>query len=123
MDDITLHTTIIMGVGLLGAVVPVLPGPPLVWLGALYYSYRTDWTEVSWLTLAVLFVSAVHPAAHADVLDECSGAKKTGASAGLRWPAWWAASSACWLLSLPGLFIGSIRGHCSCRVHAHKELE
>jgi uncharacterized protein YqgC (DUF456 family) len=35
MDDITLHTTIIMGVGLLGAVVPVLPGPPLVWLGAM----------------------------------------------------------------------------------------
>jgi uncharacterized protein YqgC (DUF456 family) len=120
MDDITLHTTIIMGVGLLGAVVPVLPGPPLVWLGAMYYSYRTDWTEVSWLTLAVLFLLAVIGST-ADVWMSALGAKKTGASGWATLASMVGGFIGLLVFSLPGLFIGSIAAIALVEYSRHKD--
>lgn len=46
-------------VGLAGSVIPVLPGPFLIWLGALVYAWAGGFTDIGWFTLTVLFVLAV----------------------------------------------------------------
>lgn len=46
-------------VGLVGAVVPVIPGPPLIWLGALVWASGEQFRHVDWVTLAVLGVIAL----------------------------------------------------------------
>lgn len=45
--------------GLIGAVLPVLPGPPLIWLGVLAWAWADGFTHVSWITVAVLGVLAL----------------------------------------------------------------
>jgi len=43
-----------MLVGLIGCIIPVLPGPLLVLLGAFVYAWHTDYMVVSWAVLGVL---------------------------------------------------------------------
>lgn len=42
--------------GVLGAFLPMLPGSPLIFAGALLYDYGTQWETFGWLWLGVLFV-------------------------------------------------------------------
>ena len=70
--------------GLLGSVVPSVPGPPLIFLGALIYALCRGFTHVGWLTL--LFLALI--AALAQILDYLAsayGAKKFGGS---KWGIW-----------------------------------
>src|SRR3712207_3724152 len=109
MDGVILATTVIMVIGLLGAVIPFVPGPPLVWVGALYYAWRTDWTEVGWPILTLLLVLAI-VGGTADLWMGYLGARTGGAS--------WLATLASLVggvigllvFSLPGAIIGSIGG-------------
>lgn len=79
MSPIMTATAIIMGVGLLGAILPLIPGPPIVWLGALYYAWQTSWVEVSWPSLTLLLLLAL-VGSTADLWMGYLGASKGGAS-------------------------------------------
>ncbi len=46
-------------IGLIGAVVPVLPGPFLIWLGALIWAWGDGFVRVGWPTLIVLLLLAL----------------------------------------------------------------
>jgi uncharacterized protein YqgC (DUF456 family) len=48
-----------MLLGLIGAVVPLLPGPLIIWIGAFVWAWGDGFTRVGWVTLAVLFVLAL----------------------------------------------------------------
>jgi uncharacterized protein YqgC (DUF456 family) len=45
---------VLIAIGLVGAVVPVIPGPPLVWLGIFVWALNTRFERVEGITLAVL---------------------------------------------------------------------
>lgn len=50
---------LLMLVGLVGAVVPILPGAPLIWLGAFAWALGENFQRVDWVTLIVLGVLAI----------------------------------------------------------------
>ena len=120
MNQIEIETAIIMVIGLLGCIVPLLPGPPIVWLGALYYSWRTDWAEVGWPMLALLLMLALI-ASTANWWMSYLGARKSGASG-------WASLASIVggiigmiVLNLPGAIIGSIAGIALVEFQRHRD--
>lgn len=46
-------------IGLAGSVIPVLPGPFLIWIGALVWAYADGFTRIGWGTLTFLGLLAV----------------------------------------------------------------
>lgn len=67
--------------GLLGTLLPFLPGCPLIFGGAFLYAWYTGFTVISWKTLVLLLALAVF----GEVLEKISafvGARRYGAS---RW--------------------------------------
>ncbi len=71
-------TALLMIAGLVGCIIPVLPGPLLVLLGAFVYAWHTDYTEVSWAVLGVLAGLTLFSQL-LDYLASMIGAKKFGA--------------------------------------------
>lgn len=47
---------ILMGLGLIGSVLPLLPGLPLIWVGAFLWAWSNEFQQVGWPTLIVLAV-------------------------------------------------------------------
>jgi uncharacterized protein len=98
--------------GVAGIVVPVLPGPPLVWLGMLFAAWADGFTRVSGWTLGFLAVLAASTLA-IDLLASAAGAKRVGAS---RWAIVGAAVGTVvgLFLGLPGIifgpFVGAVAG-------------
>jgi uncharacterized protein YqgC (DUF456 family) len=45
--------------GLVGSVVPVIPGPPLIWLGMLAWAVGERFQNIDWITLTVLGIIAL----------------------------------------------------------------
>ena len=72
-------TLIAMAVGLLGSVLPGLPGVTLIFLSALVYAISTDFRTVGVAILVVLFVFAAI-AFVADFVATSYGARRFGAS-------------------------------------------
>jgi len=72
-------TFLIMFVGLLGTILPVLPGTVLILLGALLYAVLEGFQTVGWPTLLVLTVLTV-VATTADIWAGGLGARAGGAS-------------------------------------------
>jgi uncharacterized protein YqgC (DUF456 family) len=50
---------ILIAIGLAGAVIPVLPGPLIIWLGALVWAWGDGFQRIGWPTLIVLGVIAL----------------------------------------------------------------
>jgi uncharacterized protein YqgC (DUF456 family) len=50
---------ILIVIGLAGAVIPVLPGPMLIWLGAFGWAWAEGFTRIGWGTLIVLGLLAI----------------------------------------------------------------
>ncbi len=100
---------LIMLIGLVGSVLPLLPGPPIIWLGALFYAWRTEFQQVGWMTLGLLGLIAV-AAVTSDIWVGALGQRKAGASG------WASLGSAVggmiglFTFALPGMLIGSIIG-------------
>ena len=65
--------------GLVGAVVPVLPGPPLIWLGALAWAWGDHFTRIQWPTLVGLGILAL-VAWGADIFLTTVLSRRAGAS-------------------------------------------
>ncbi len=109
MDQTLILTLAIMLAGLVGCVAPVLPGPPLVWLGALFYGWQTDWEKIGPVFLAIALVVALIGGS-ADLWMGFLGAKKGGASLGSQVAALAGGIVGFLVLgfSVPGLLLGSI---------------
>ena len=69
----------VMALGLLGSVVPGLPGVPLIFLAALAYAYLTDFESVS-ATILILLGAFAFLAFVADIIGTSYGARRFGAS-------------------------------------------
>ncbi|MDO8955839.1 MAG: DUF456 domain-containing protein [Deltaproteobacteria bacterium] len=94
-------TIALMLIGLIGSVLPFIPGSPLILLGAFIYAWYTDFLVVSWGTLVILLLLTVLSQI-LDYLASILGAKKFGAS---RW-----GMSGAFLGGIIGLFSGGILG-------------
>ena len=100
---------IIMLAGLVGAVLPVIPGPPIVWLGAFLYARQTGYQDVGVFTLVVLGALAV-VGGTSDWWLAYLGARKGGASI-------WATLASIvggiigfFVIPFAGIIIGSLAG-------------
>jgi uncharacterized protein len=51
---LSLLAYVLMFLGLIGAVLPLLPGAPLIWLGALLWGYADGFRAFGWPTLLLL---------------------------------------------------------------------
>lgn len=71
--------TILVFIGLAGSVIPVLPGPFLIWLGAFIWAWADDFTRIGWGTLTLLGLLAV-VAWGADVFLSTVMSRRAGAS-------------------------------------------
>lgn len=71
--------SILMVVGLLGVILPVLPGVPLAWLGLFIYALVTGFERISVATIVIFFVLMVL-ALVLDFVAPMLGAKKYQAS-------------------------------------------
>lgn len=65
--------------GIAGAVLPLLPGPILIWLGVLAWAWADGFTQVNWLTLSVLGILALLAWA-SDLLFTTAFTRKAGVS-------------------------------------------
>lgn len=83
--------------GLIGTVLPAIPGVPMMFAGLLLAAWSTDFETVGWGTLAILAVLTVFSIV-IDFLAAAFGAKRLGASP----RAFWGAT----LGALVGLFFG-----------------
>jgi uncharacterized protein YqgC (DUF456 family) len=102
MSTIIIMATIaLMLIGLIGSVLPFIPGSPLILLGAFIYAWYTDFLVVTWGTLVILLLLTVLSQI-LDYLASILGAKKFGAS---RW-----GMSGAFLGGIIGLFSGGILG-------------
>jgi len=70
---------IIIGLGIVGTVAPLLPGAPLVWVGALILAWVDNFQRVGWQTLGILGLLALFSFL-LDWLAAYLGAKAGGAS-------------------------------------------
>lgn len=92
-------TVVLMLLGLVGSVLPALPGSPLILLGALIYAWHTDFSVIRWIDLIVLAALAL-AGQGLDYAATAAGAKKYGASP--------------W--GMAGAFVGGIIGLCMASV-------
>ncbi len=92
---------LVMGVGLLGVIIPIIPGLPLIWLTVLGYAMLTDFQSISreFLLSSAVLVVVITIFQH---LFSVYGAKRYGAS---RWGTFGA-----FVGMVAGLFLGSIAG-------------
>ena len=120
MDQTFGIAVFLMLAGLVGCVVPVLPGPPLAFLGALYYGWQSNWQVMTPLVLAILFVVAL-VGATADWWMGFLGAKKGGASARGQVAALVGGLVGLLIFSLPGMMIGSVAAIVAVEWHRLRE--
>ena len=94
--------------GLLGSVIPVLPGPPLVFLGIFIYAWHTEFEIISWGWLG-FFAGLTGVGVIIDYVFSTLAPRKVKAS-------WWAVLGAVVGLcvgvffSLPGIVLGPLAG-------------
>jgi uncharacterized protein YqgC (DUF456 family) len=70
---------ILIAIGLAGAVIPVLPGPMLIWLGAFVWAWADGFTHIGWGTLIVLGILAL-AAWGSDIFLSTVMSRRAGAS-------------------------------------------
>jgi uncharacterized protein YqgC (DUF456 family) len=102
-------TSILMLVGLIGTVLPILPGTILIFAGALLYALVEGFQVVGWPTLVVLGILAA-VATTADLWASSIGAKIGGASGWSVAIGLLAGLVGFVVYSVPGAIIGAILG-------------
>jgi uncharacterized protein len=86
---------VLMLIGLIGAVLPMVPGPLLIWLGAFLWAWEDGFQVVGWPTLVILGLLALL-AWGLDLFLSLAMSRKAGAS-------WWSLLGA-----IVGGFVGGI---------------
>jgi uncharacterized protein YqgC (DUF456 family) len=79
MDILRVIAYLLMFLGLLGTIVPLLPGTPLILVGAIVYAIATDFAVIDGWILAILALICLG-AELLDYIAAAIGAKKYGAS-------------------------------------------
>jgi uncharacterized protein YqgC (DUF456 family) len=79
MDILIIIAYLLMFVGLLGTVIPLLPGTPLILIGAIVYAIATDFAVIDGWILAILALICM-VAELFEYVAGAIGAKKYGAS-------------------------------------------
>ena len=102
-------TLVIMTLGLLGTVLPMLPGIVLIYGGFFFYGIMTDWSAYGWKAMAFWGVIALATFA-VDHLASALGARKFGASRYGFWGALIGAFVGIIVANLPGLIVGAFAG-------------
>jgi uncharacterized protein YqgC (DUF456 family) len=100
---------LIMVVGVVGSAIPFIPGPPLIWLGAFFYAFTTDFVEVGPITLGLLFVIMLISVS-SDIWVNAMRQRKSGASVAATILSPLLGLVGLFTLGLPGMLIGSIVG-------------
>jgi uncharacterized protein YqgC (DUF456 family) len=98
---------LIMLVGVIGTVLPVIPGTALIFVGALLYALVEGFQAVGWPTLLVLGLLAV-AATSADIWASSVGAKMGGASGWSVFLGLIGGAVGLLLFSLPGAILGAL---------------
>jgi uncharacterized protein YqgC (DUF456 family) len=117
--DPLLFAWILMGLGLLCTFVPLLPGPPIVWLGALFYAWQTNYARVG-PVLLVLLASLAIAGSTSDIWASAIGARKGGASVWATVASIVGGTIGLFVLHIPGLFLGAIGGIALVEYRRHK---
>jgi uncharacterized protein len=120
MDNHLLLALLIMAAGFLGSVLPILPGPPLVWLGALYYGWATQFAAYGWPTLILMLLLAI-AGSTADTWLSAIVTRKSGASIWATLASIVGGIVGLLVLSLPGLFIGALGAIALVEYSQHKD--
>ena len=95
--------------GLAGSIIPGMPGPPVVFAGALVYGLLTGFAEMGWVMLLVLgLLAAVSQLL--DYLASAYGAKKFGGSAWGIWGSLVGGLIGFLIFTIPGMIIGLFAG-------------
>lgn len=102
-------TLLIMFVGVLGTVLPIIPGPIVIFVAALIYAVLERFQTIGWPTLLVLGVLTVL-ATTADVWASSIGAKMGGASGWSIVAGLVGGLIGLVVFSLPGAIIGAVGG-------------
>ena len=79
LSAISIAGYLLIILGLIGAVVPLLPGPIIIWLGALLWAWGDGFVRVGWPTLTLLLLLALLAWASDFLLTMMIG-RKSGAS-------------------------------------------
>lgn len=112
MTAVHVVVAVLMLAGLWGTVLPLLPGAPLILLGAGIYAYATDFTPIGWGRLGILAGLAVAGYASSH-LAGVIGARRSGGSGWAVAGAFVGAVIGIWfgpLGLLLGPFLGAITG-------------
>lgn len=101
-------TIILMLVGLAGTVLPLLPGPVIIFVGALLHTFLRSQSAMSWWGLALMAILLIL----SFVVDFVSGAMGTKHFGGSKWGVWGVLVGGIVgiFFGLPGLIIGPIVG-------------
>ncbi len=99
----------LMAAGLLGSVVPGLPGPPLVFIGAFFFALTTGFIPVGWPVLMGLGILAALSQVF-DYLAAAWGARRFGGGAAGVWGSILGGVAGLLIFSLPGMLIGVFAG-------------
>ena len=94
--------------GLIGTIVPALPGIPIIFAGLVLAAWSTDFEPVGWGTIGVLGALTIL-SVMIDFLAAALGAKRLGAS---QWAFWGATLGAIagMFFGLPGIVLGPFVG-------------
>jgi len=99
----------VMFIGLLGVVLPIIPGVAVIWVTALIYAIAEDFENIDPITMVVLSLIAL-PGITADVWVSSLGAKVGGASLWSIVTSLLGGIIGFLVASLPGAIVGSLVG-------------
>ncbi len=102
-------TLLIMLVGLAGVILPMIPGVPIIWVGAFLYGLFTGFQEINWNILGIFAILTGFTMV-LDFVANLYGAKKMGASAWGIVGALFGMLVGLFTVGLIGLLIGSFAG-------------
>lgn len=101
--------------GLAGAILPVLPGLPIIWAALLGYGFYDGWVDYGWKTMLITGLLVALSLA-VDQLASVLGAKKFGAGRAGMIGSVVGAIAGVIFFSIPGLILGTFFGAMLCEM-------
>ncbi len=105
----TIVVAVVMVLGLMGVVLPVLPGLLLIWAAALFYGFMVGFGTIGWTVVAILTVLAGAGAIKSVVIPR-RAAVKSGASGWAQFGAVVGGVVGFFVIPVFGLILGALAG-------------